>query len=78
MVLDRHRQPLVLGIRRGALRHRPRLQDVADLQAEVVVQRGRGVLLHDEDGRLAQPVLLAGHRWVRYPVGLRSLRPPVG
>src|SRR5262249_31097847 len=32
--------------------HGPRLQDAVDLQAEVVVQRGRGVLLDHEDRRV--------------------------
>jgi hypothetical protein len=48
VVLGAHREPLDLGIGRGSLGHRPRLQDAIGLEAEVPVQPRRVVLLHDE------------------------------
>ena len=59
----------------GPLRHRPRAQHAVDLEPEVVVQPGGGVLLDDEDGSLGhwptytQPALRRAH-----PRG--SARPP--
>src|ERR1700736_873376 len=48
MILDLHGQPLVGGIKRRTLRHRPRLQHAIHLQAEVIVQARSVVLLHHE------------------------------
>ena len=48
MVLDRHGQSPRRGVERRALRHRPRAQHVADLEAQVEVQRGRIVKLNDK------------------------------
>src|SRR5580700_3763441 len=48
MVLDRHGQSARRGVERRALWHRPRAQHVADLEAEVEVQRGRIVKLYDK------------------------------
>ena len=53
VILDVHRQPLVGGVDRRALRHRPRQQHAVVLDAEVVVQRGGQVLLDAEEARLA-------------------------
>ena len=53
VILDVHRQPLVGGVDRRALRHRPRQQHAVVLDAEVVVQRGGEVFLHAEEARLA-------------------------
>jgi RTX calcium-binding nonapeptide repeat (4 copies) len=50
VVLDGHRQPPNRGIERRTLRDRPRAQHVAELQAQVEVQRRRVVQLHDEAG----------------------------
>jgi len=49
MVFHLHRQALYRRIEAGFLRHRPALQHAVDLQAEVVVQPPRRVLLHHED-----------------------------
>src|SRR3954453_1636154 len=49
VVVDLDGEALDGGIERWALRHGPRAHDAVDLQAEVVVVRRRGVLLHDED-----------------------------
>jgi hypothetical protein len=48
MVLDLDRQPSVVGIERGPARHRPGLEHPVQLQAQVVVQPGGGMLLDDE------------------------------
>ena len=48
VVFDMHREPPGFGVERGAVGHRPALQRVAELQAQVVVQPPRRVLLHDE------------------------------
>ena len=57
-VLDRvvfhlHGHALVGGVEGRPARHRPRAQDPAPLQAEVVVQPGGGVLLHAEEAGAA-------------------------
>ena len=48
MVLDLDREPLLGRIGRRAFRDGPGLQDAVDLEPEVIVQRGRVVLLDDE------------------------------
>src|SRR5258708_4195739 len=48
MILGRHGQALYRGICLRLLRYRPALQHAVHLEAEIVMQRGRGVLLHDE------------------------------
>src|SRR5919206_1455627 len=48
VVLDRHGEPALGGVERRPLRHRPRAQHAAHLEAQVEVQRGRVVLLDDE------------------------------
>ena len=48
MVLGLDRQSFVGGIERGAVRYRPTAQYSVDLEAQVVVHAGRGVLVHDE------------------------------
>ena len=49
VVLDGHRQALLARVGRRALGDGPRLEHAVDLEAEVVVQRARRVLLDDED-----------------------------
>ncbi|MHC2538449.1 hypothetical protein ACVJMY_008018 [Bradyrhizobium diazoefficiens] len=51
MVLDLDRQPLVVRIERGALRHRPGLEHAVELEAEIVVQPA-GVMLLDHEASL--------------------------
>ncbi len=48
MIFHLDRQPLVVGIERGAARHRPRLEHAVKLQPEVIMQPGRIVLLNHE------------------------------
>ena len=48
MVLHVHGHPLHGGVERRALRHGPAGQHPGDLEAQVVVQAGRPVALHDE------------------------------
>src|ERR687895_269076 len=48
VVVDLHRQALVARIGRGALRHGPRLERAVDLEPEVPVHAGGGVLLDHE------------------------------
>ena len=48
MVLDHHGEPLVGGIKRRSLGYRPRAQHAFHLEAEIVMESGGGVLLHDE------------------------------
>jgi hypothetical protein len=48
MVLDLHREPLVVGVERRTFRHSPRLEDPIKLKPQVVVQVRRRVLLDDE------------------------------
>ena len=48
MVLDVHRQALVGGVEAWPLGHRPAQQHAVELEAEVVVQMARRVLLDDE------------------------------
>ena len=48
VVLDLDRQPLVGGVERRALGHRPGLEHAVVLEAEIVVQAGGGMLLDDE------------------------------
>ena len=55
MVLGLHRQPLVGGIERRPLRHRPALQHPADLEPEIVVVGRRVVLVDDEAVARRQP-----------------------
>jgi hypothetical protein len=45
MILDMHRKTLVLGIEAGAARHRPTLENAAQLQTKIVMKPGRRVLL---------------------------------
>ena len=56
MVLDVHREPLVAGHQARAAGDRPARQRVADLEAEVVVQPPRRVLLHHEGVAVAAAV----------------------
>ena len=51
VVLGRNGKPLVGGIQRWALRHRPRFEHAPGLEAEVEVQAAGGVLLDDEEQR---------------------------
>ena len=51
MILDLDRHALVAGIERGTLGHRPGLQHPIELEAKVVVQSSRRVLLHHEQQR---------------------------
>src|SRR5437870_13522258 len=46
MVFDHHREPLVRRLQRWSPRHRPRSQDVFHLEAEIVMELARGMLLH--------------------------------
>ena len=55
VVLDFGGQTFNVGIEAGALRHRPALERVAHLQAEVVMAPAGVVQLYDEDGALAAP-----------------------
>ena len=55
MVLDLHREPLVVGVERGALRHSPGLEDPVEFQPQVVVQMRRRMLLDDETETLCFP-----------------------
>ena len=48
MVLDQRREALVLGIHGRTLRHGPGTQHVVDLEPEVPMQPGGGMLLDDE------------------------------
>src|ERR1700746_2677888 len=57
MILHLDRHAFVVGIERGPLRYCPGFQHSIELEAEVVVQTPRGVLLHHEEQR---PVALAG------------------
>ena len=56
VILDMHREPLVVRILARALRHRPAHQHAVPFQAEVVVQPARVVLL-DQIAQLACPDL---------------------
>src|SRR6266850_842701 len=56
VVLDLHRQTLHLRIERRSFRYRPRRQDSARLQAEVVMQRAGAVLLDNEKPLDALPL----------------------
>ena len=56
MVLDVHREALVVRVEARAFRHGPAQEHPAELEPEVVVQVARGVLLDDE----AQCLRLAG------------------
>src|SRR6202035_2254987 len=67
VVLDLPRQPLLVRIQARPFRHRPALQHAVHLQAEVIVQAARGMLLHHEGGpggrcRRAAPGPLAARR----------------
>ena len=74
MVLDVHRQPLVAGHQARAAGDGPARQRVADLEAEVVVQPPRRVLLHHEGVAVAAAVgpgrLVGGAEVALGPVGL--------
>ncbi len=48
MILDFHRQPLVVGIERWSLGYGPRLEHAVQFQTKVVMQPGRVVLLDHE------------------------------
>jgi hypothetical protein len=48
MILDMHRETLVVGIEARAFRNRPAQQNAVELEAKVVVQVAGGVLLDDE------------------------------
>ena len=51
VVLHLHREPLLGRVERGSLGHRPREQHAAPLEAQVVVEPARRVLLHHEQAR---------------------------
>jgi len=55
MVLGPHREALLLRIQGGALRHRPAREGAGDLEAQVVVEPPRRVLLHHEAAGSARP-----------------------
>src|SRR5215471_2399737 len=57
MILDVHRQALVVGIEARSLRHCPAQQHAIELETEVVVHTPRGVLLNDEAERAGAPLL---------------------
>src|SRR5215475_12027479 len=57
MILNVHRQALVVGIEARALRHRPAQQYAIEFETEVVVHTPRGVLLNDEAERAGAPLL---------------------
>src|SRR5215207_8726692 len=59
VVLDRDGEPLLAWIGRRPLRHRPRLQHAADLEAKVEMPRAGGVLL-DHEARCARVALAHG------------------
>jgi hypothetical protein len=67
VILHRHREALLPGIERGALRDGPRDEDTPGLETNVVVESRRAVFLYDEEAlgplRLAAP-------WLR---GLREV-----
>ena len=69
MVFDHHGKPLVGRIERRPLGYGPRAQHAFHLEAEVVMQPGGRVLLHDEHttGSTAQSWRLA--EWLRRAVG---------
>jgi len=54
MVLDLHGHALVVRVEAGSLRYRPALQRAVELEAKVVVQASRRVLLDDERERAAR------------------------
>jgi hypothetical protein len=54
MILHFDREPLVMGIERRALRHRPGLEDTVELEPQIVMQPARIMLLDHE------PPLLRG------------------
>ena len=47
MILDLHREPLLVGIEARAAGHRPALHDAVELQPQVVMQPSCSVLLND-------------------------------
>jgi hypothetical protein len=59
MVLGLDGEPLLAGIEGRSARHRPRFQDAVALQAEIVMQPARRMLLDDEQQR---PVAARAHR----------------
>ena len=88
MILDVHGQALLPRVQAGPLRHRPAEQHAVQLEAEVVVQAGRRVLLDQEAARAVRARSgrgvagrLAGDPEVALPVvfgeaHVRMLRPP--
>jgi hypothetical protein len=74
VVLDHDGQALVLRIERGALWDGPGLEDAVDLQAKVVVQPRRSVLLDDERQRTAVVGAVARRRlWCAFKVALLAV-----
>src|SRR5690349_14884872 len=59
VVLRSHGEPLVARIEGGPLRHRPGGEHAVDLESQVVVLRGRGVLLEREPRVLAARLALS-------------------
>jgi hypothetical protein len=49
MILDVHREALVVGVVGGTLGHRPGPEDAFHLEPEIEVQAPRGVLVDDEE-----------------------------
>lgn len=59
VVIHRHSETADPGVERRAFRHGPRTQHVAGLKAEIEMQRGRVMELHDEAGRCHAPIVPA-------------------
>src|SRR3990170_458393 len=71
MILNRDRQPLHFRVKRGPLRHRPRLKHPVKLQAKVIVKTPSGVFLNHENERPLPGFLLG--RWLRSPLKIPFL-----
>src|SRR5262249_17905493 len=63
MILGAHREAFLAGVEARSLGNRPAEQDAVQLQAEVVVQARRGVLLHHEG--VARPGGARAAAWLR-------------
>jgi len=55
MILDVDREPLLLDVAGRPPRHRPALQHPVHLEAQIVVEAARGVLLHHEEAAARRP-----------------------
>src|SRR5690606_14341808 len=74
MVLGFHRQPLVGGVERRPLRHRPAFQYAAEFEPQVVMVGGRVVLVDDEAVALPRRHCAGGLRCLP-EVALRAVLP---